>query len=222
MRPEGLCQWKIPVTSSGIEPATFRLIAQCLVRNSKKVKKSHYRAGHALRVPEGWGSQISRQSALNVVRLSAPRTGRLYPQETFLVLISVRDWVHPRTIVRLEELCQWKIPVTPSGIEPATFRLIAQCLVRTSKKVKQSHYSPGQALRFPGGWGSQISRQSALEGGKVVNPTRRPPLPPRKHSWYSFLLEAESTPGPYCGRKDYVNEKIQWHHRESNPRHKVL
>jgi hypothetical protein len=22
---------------------------------------------------------------------------------------------------------------------------------------------------------------------------------------YSFLLEAESTPGPWCGRKDYVN-----------------
>ena len=31
----------------------------------------------------------------------------------------------------------------------------------------------------------------------------------REYSWYSFLLEAESTPGPYCDRKDfYVNEKI--------------
>jgi hypothetical protein len=40
----------------------------------------------------------------------------------------------------------------------------------------------------------------------------------RKYSWYSFLLEAESTLGPQCGRKDYVNEKFQWHHRESNPR----
>ena len=50
---------------------------------------------------------------------------------------------------------------------------------------------------MPGGW-----------GGKVVSPTHRPPLPPRKYSWYSFLLEAESTPGPQWGRRDYVNEKL--------------
>jgi hypothetical protein len=95
-----------------------------------------------------------------------------------------------------------------------TFTLFLVCF--TFVEVKQSHYRPGQAL--PGGWDFPISRQSALEGGKVASHTHRSLLPPRKYSWYSFLLEAESTSGSQCDRKDYVSEKFQWHHRESNPR----
>jgi len=76
-----------------------------------------------------WGShkfevprfQDSRH--MKVVRLSALCTGCLYPQEVFLILISVRGWVNPRDIA----LCQWKIPVASSGIKPATFRIVVQC-----------------------------------------------------------------------------------------------
>jgi len=82
-----------------------------------------------------------------------------------------------------------------------------------TEKLKQSHYSPEHTLRVPEGWGSQISRQSSHEGGEVVSPKHLPHLSPRKYPWYSFLLEAESTPDQQCARKDYVNEKLQWHHR---------
>jgi hypothetical protein len=93
-----------------------------------KIKQSHYRPGQVLRIPGGWGSQISRQWAHEGGKLVSPKHRPPLPQKTFMVLISVRGWVDPRAMVRPEGLCQWKIRMTQSRIERANFGVVAKCL----------------------------------------------------------------------------------------------
>ena len=64
---------------------------------------------------------------MKVSRLSALRTGRLYPPRKYSWYSFLLDTVStPSATVRPKGLCKRKISVT-SGIEPGTHRLVAQC-----------------------------------------------------------------------------------------------
>jgi hypothetical protein len=71
--------------------------------------------------------------------VSLTRLPPLTPSGKFLLLISVRGWVDPRAIVRLEGLLKLKISTSPV-LEPATFRLVAKCLNQLRYRVPQYYY----------------------------------------------------------------------------------
>jgi len=62
---------------------------------------------------------------MKVARLSALRTTRHNPNISLVIILISQ--VDLRAILRLKGLSQRKIPVAPSGIEPAT-QLVMQCL----------------------------------------------------------------------------------------------
>jgi hypothetical protein len=71
------------------------------------------------------------------------------------------------------------------------------------RRFKQFKCPVRNVLRFPD------LLTMTQDGGKVVSLKHRPHFTPRKYSWYSFLLEAESRPqGHSAIRRIYVNEKF--------------
>jgi hypothetical protein len=154
--------------------------------------------------------------SLNVVRQEVktfqiyPIASNLYPEKRGTmfprnggVLLQTSKTLHHTTWILHKRFSRGFLFETAIGIEVGLIQDKANSVY--DKIKKQSLCRPGQAHRVPGGTDSKISWQQAREGGNVVSPTHRPPLPPRKYYWYSFLLEAESPPGPQCGQKDYVN-----------------
>ena len=83
-----------------------------------------HRPGQVLTIPGGWGM---------VVNFSALSTGRLHPLYSCLL--------DTESTPGLEELCHWKIAMTRSGIEPATFLFVAQCLNQLNSPVPQYCFS---------------------------------------------------------------------------------
>ena len=97
----------------------------------------------------------------------------------------------PDRPARSESLYQLSYPGQTHFFIPALLHFCI--LIKNDKAVPLQAWSGPEGsrkLRFPD------FMTTVQDGGKVVSITHRPPLPPRKYTWYSFLLEAESTPGP--------------------------
>jgi len=75
-----------------------------LLTGGKAVGKRYRNPIRGLNRPWGFreveAPRFQDKRHLKVVGLTSVRTGCLYPQEIFLVLISFRGWVNPRPIVR--------------------------------------------------------------------------------------------------------------------------
>jgi hypothetical protein len=83
-------------------------------------------------------------------RLSALRAGPFLPPGRFLVFISVRGCVDPRSIVRLEglgDLPACSIVPQPTTLPRAHFQTAVTCIL-PSKQVTTLHTHAGQAQNF--------------------------------------------------------------------------
>ena len=103
-----------------------------VILSDLKVRITCTGLGRPLRFHEVKAPRFHDNRHMKVVRLSALGTGRLYLQEISVALINVRGCIDLRAIVRPEGLCQWKIPMTPSKIEPVTLRLLASIKCATA------------------------------------------------------------------------------------------
>ena len=113
-------------------------------------------------------------------------------------------------LTKLQTICNhissdfWIIPIMDILI------LITYALTKTKNYIilkKQSRNRSGVAQRVSGGLGSHISMTFGIWRWWVCQTHAPAAFNPRKYSWYSFSLGAESTPRPWYGRKEYVIEK---------------
>jgi hypothetical protein len=83
---------------------------------------------------------------MQVVRLSALLTGRLYPRKDSWYSFMLEAESTRRATMRPEKLRHWKIPVTPSGIELPTFLFVAQCLNQLRHLVPHPHKESSNSI----------------------------------------------------------------------------
>ena len=115
-------------------------ICNSSIFKSKPVKQSQHRPGYALRVPGGSGSQISRQSAHEGRNVVSTMYRPPLPPPTkysWYSFLSDSEWTPGPQWGRKGYANEKLIPMTQSGIEPTTCRLVAQCLSQLRYHVPQ-------------------------------------------------------------------------------------
>jgi hypothetical protein len=116
-----------------------------------KVQESIYRPEQALRAAGDWFQDFYKIGTGQWQGYQPNTPAAFAPEEILLVLISLRGWVEPRAVIWMEalcQLCQGKIPMFPTGIEPAcsavpqqTAPPRAQILARCSLCLKYHIFS---------------------------------------------------------------------------------
>ena len=125
--------------------AIYSLVTSTYVKGIKRNRTATGK-GEAIPLPDSTGPLGSRRvrppEFLDNLHMKvvSPRHRPPLHQEISLVLIYVRGWVDPTAVLWHEKLSQ-------SGIEPATFRLVARCLNQLHRGV-----SPAISLRIPHSW----------------------------------------------------------------------
>jgi hypothetical protein len=78
VRPEGLCQWNIPMTLPGVEPATYGLVAQCLNLKTSSYTNQLYACGTPTSPRTVWRMTWCRINTYEYSDVSERRTASIH------------------------------------------------------------------------------------------------------------------------------------------------
>jgi len=157
-----------------------------LVRFARKTKSGFCACAVTFKRLSTCSRQLYGIGRLHTVRLSSVIYGRLSWKAKTNSHFTADSTAEPRDTIN-------EHPVSDYKKTPSLNVCTCEEYCKKGKSVPLQVYSVPEGsrkLRFPD------FMTTARDGGKVVSHTHRPPLPRRKYSRYSFLLEAESTPGP--------------------------